>query len=657
MMSLRILLILPYLIQALFPTNDIQNFLSYNIMKSLANSTSNANCQEKLFSVVNNFMRDESAMGVLFNSGKGINDLGDYEECITDPKMRYILLSVSNLRVNIGLGICFPSECQEKDYLPLRAPLAEFLSDFFKSIGLGGDLSKDDIIFLDSVHANSQANLYTTGFYVCIYACGSLIIISILCSIYGQFIGYDSKTSCISKLIKCFDFIKNLSAVFSTTPSKNEEKELKIFNGLRVIVMGWIILGHVFFYTTYGYIQNIAEMVKLQTGFWYSYITNASFSVDIFFFLSAFLLTYLSLKQLHASQKLPYAYLYIHRVLRLWPLYFAMTVIFCYIAPLYGDGPAFSQYMELVNDDCKNYWYWNFLFINNFAPHTANCMGWVWYLANDMQFFIITPIIVTVYYKRKFIGTLIVVLILFGCALACFIISVKYKLSGATVKFSEDFFRYYYDKPYNRIVTYLLGILAAFGYQSYKLEESNFFTAFTNMVKKQWWLRWICYLISVGGMFIIIHTIYWMNNYPDDWSTIDDALYLTFAKILFVICLFLGIYPFMLGHGDIVRDFLAHPFFVPFARSTFGTYLIHPTLMLFFTLNNRKGIFYDYKSFLFTFGAYFIVSYFISFIATAIFESPVVSIDREFLRPKSKKLAENKDEELTNLTINSEEKD
>ena len=74
------------------------------------------------------------------------------------------------------------------------------------------------------------------------------------------------------------------------------------------------------------------------------------------------------------------------------------------------SNPAFTQ-----NFNCANYWWRNLLNINNFfkvaAPTVAcslrtiwvkncdlaiqeetMCAGWTWYLANDFQFFLVSPV-------------------------------------------------------------------------------------------------------------------------------------------------------------------------------------------------------------------------------------------------------------------------
>jgi hypothetical protein len=47
---------------------------------------------------------------------------------------------------------------------------------------------------------------------------------------------------------------------------------------------------------------------------------------------------------------------------------------------------------------CREYWWTNLLNVNNFYPADfhATCMSWTWYLANDMQFYVVALIIMFV---------------------------------------------------------------------------------------------------------------------------------------------------------------------------------------------------------------------------------------------------------------------
>ena len=88
-----------------------------------------------------------------------------------------------------------------------------------------------------------------------------------------------------------------------------------------------------------------------------------------------------------------------------------MTVFMIGFVGKFGDGPLWIQggVIDQLGSLCKSDWWANFLFVNNLT--NQNCMSWVWYLANDMQFFILMPFIVYAFTKNKLIGYMIPLLI------------------------------------------------------------------------------------------------------------------------------------------------------------------------------------------------------------------------------------------------------
>lgn len=57
-----------------------------------------------------------------------------------------------------------------------------------------------------------------------------------------------------------------------------------------------------------------------------------------------------------------------------------------------------SQYfmIENIEENCKNYWWRNVLFIQNFYPLTEMCMSWSWFLAADFQLFVLSVILMEI---------------------------------------------------------------------------------------------------------------------------------------------------------------------------------------------------------------------------------------------------------------------
>ena len=59
----------------------------------------------------------------------------------------------------------------------------------------------------------------------------------------------------------------------------------------------------------------------------------------------------------------------------------------------YGDQ-VFSQHTI-----CVESWWRNLIYINNFQYSYDMCMPWSFYLANDMQFYLVSPIFLIMFEK------------------------------------------------------------------------------------------------------------------------------------------------------------------------------------------------------------------------------------------------------------------
>ena len=133
---------------------------------------------------------------------------------------------------------------------------------------------------------------------------------------------------------------------------------------------------------------------------------------------------------------------------------------------------------ELTAEQCaKNPWT-NLLYINNFFtgmqlnPNSATyasrhddgqCLGQTWYLANDMQFFIIAPPITYVIWKWKRIGLAFSGLLLAASLAIPSALTYHYgwgpKGQGTSTK---DFMTWFYYKPWTRFSPYMVGILLGY---------------------------------------------------------------------------------------------------------------------------------------------------------------------------------------------------
>ena len=162
-------------------------------------------------------------------------------------------------------------------------------------------------------------------------------------------------------------------------------------------------------------------------------------------------MTYLFLKNLRGGKLnsfYAWAMVYIHRYLRITPLFMFCTFFFWALQMHLGDGPMWWLGWH-INKDCPDWWWTNMLYLNNFIPngHGSGCLGVSWYLANDMQFFIIGTICLFFYHRfHRVIGWLLVLVMLIVSIVTTWGITYHYdiKVSILAESNGNDRFDYYY---------------------------------------------------------------------------------------------------------------------------------------------------------------------------------------------------------------------
>jgi len=391
--------------------------------------------------------------------------------------------------------------------------------------------------------------------------------------------------------VKPQDFIVAFS-LFRTVPTllgtKQNAGVITSLNGLRVISMFWVIVGHTLFWlfqTDRVRVDNLLEIRTLLERFTFQAINpGAFFAVDTFFFLSGILVAYIIFRQMDKKKgRFPFLQYYLHRYLRLTPSYGFILFFAWFMTPYLSYGPRMTLHNPYAAQ-CEKYWWTNFLYINNLYPWELKeqCVGWSWYLANDMQFYVISPILLITAYKIFPVS-----LILNGVLMACgFLVTGTlvgvYDFQGNS--FSAVAYNYtqkasapttytdaIYIKPWGRIGPYLVGIILGYVlYKKYKIPLRS--RILNRLVYSSIWG------LSTFVAFWLVYGLYftWHGHIP---SPAENIVYITFGRVLWSLCMTGVVFACHNGYGWFVNSFLSMKMWIPLARITYNAYLVHPVVL------------------------------------------------------------------------------
>ena len=442
---------------------------------------------------------------------------------------------------------------------------------------------------------------------------------------------------------KAFSLYSNSKKLFGTNTA---EGPLACLNGLRVLSMWWVILGHNYAFIT-TFLSNSIDAYSLIERFTFQPIANGTYSVDSFFFLSGLLVAYLAFKELNEKGSLNWFYFIVHRYWRLTPLYAFVIFYFAYVMK-YTISEPFNFFMEVPKGfgdsaaQCKKYWWTNLLYINNFYPDygslAKSCLGWGWYLANDMQFYVILgPAIVILIKLNKKAGIAVAVMLILACIGTRVGLVIYYGvndiLQAVPNKHQDDNLAkngVMYQRPYTRSSVYIVGMLTG-----YLLAQTS------NRIRIHRLMALLGWCIAIASGLSVIYGMYYYNHRileQTHMTMTASAFYLGLGRTTWGICLAWVVLACVSGNGTFITDILSWKIWAPLGRLTYAAYLVHPIVIYTFALNLPDTIRYSDLLLVYLFVSNLVFSYIIAFCVSMLVEAPMIQLEKLVLVPGGRKI-------------------
>ncbi|CAG9863934.1 unnamed protein product [Phyllotreta striolata] len=424
------------------------------------------------------------------------------------------------------------------------------------------------------------------------------------------------------KLLLCFSAINNGKKILSMDVAL---ESIKCVHGLRFFSIAWIILVHSYL-ELFAVADNKNVRIVTERGFLYQTISNATFSVDTFFFISGLLVTVSYFRSESKKDKPPatepflvatkrhvgsFFMMISYRFFRLTPAYLFVLAVNEIIMRYLHSNSVFSPAI-IDHISCDQYWWRNVLYVNNFFPQQEFCMLWSWYMANDTQFYVIATAMLLIGARSarhaKFVG-LIIALLMGASWVTTFVVAMKWEYV-ARVEEPFALFDQLYDKPWLRIGPYLVGICA--GYFLFKMDSKIKMSRGTNALG--WFLALGCLSVLVYGLG------------RNGLTVPTSAFYAAFGHSAWGLAIAWITVACCSGHGGPLNAFLSSKLFLPLSRLTYCAYLVHPVLMCLISFH-LDGSFHLHQSMAIV--VYFgnlVLSFLTAFVISLAFEAPVVNL-------------------------------
>ncbi|XP_043199778.1 nose resistant to fluoxetine protein 6-like [Amphibalanus amphitrite] len=520
----------------------------------------------------------------------------------------------------VSVGLCIPSSCSADE---LRLGLEKRMPGVAVTLPDG------------NCHVLDQETTFTGGdIAVMTILCvvGLLMIVGTFIDVVKESAAEDGATvsvvvdskfrarmpSTLQKVFLAFSVWTNGRKLLDTSSSSDT---LGCLHGIRFLSMTWVILGHqyVFGLGTVPW-ANVFYIFDVFNSLAFAAVDNATVSVDSFFFLSGLLVAYIFMRNMERSKgKFNIIMYYVHRYIRLTPV---LAMVIAFVSTLYrhiGNGPFWSNIAENGSPEvCSEYWWRNLLYVNNLFDPQELCLGQTWYLANDMQMFIASPIVLLPLFFYPILGQIWLM----------FLIALNVFVTGYVTAYNDlgpqdngnNATKLRYFMPYCRYGAYLVGV-----YTGYFLHVRR-----RRPLKLSLPAVLAGWTVSALTACCIVYGMYEYTTVPALAvpSRSVAIIYGSMNRPVWAMCLAWVVIACVHGYGGFINTLLSWKFWIPLSRVTYCCYLVSIDTQVFFYATLKSVLYFDQTNAVYQFLATLCIAVAVATVFSLAFESPMLALEK-----------------------------
>lgn len=580
-------------------------------------------CVHTLVSLLTTKLGTAQSINLMAYSGKRVSDMGEYKKCKKSSESLYLLTGVSIQGMSSAeVGVCYPKECTVEALRKLRVPMANVLR-----VITGVKVEPEAIFFSD---VEREMGGYGAGYCVFWSVTGIFVILAIIGTCFdGMHKNLDEKPGSVGwKVLRCFSLSRSLAWFFKA--ENPLDPNLDIFNGIRCLLMLWVVFCHTFVCELMTPNYNKQEIYnRLVKEYKFTVIRSGTLAVDGFLMISGFFAAcsffrIMTNQSSHRFKDVLKTYLYRH--FRLFPVIGYSILLTIFVMPTVREFPLHEGVKQLVRN-CEKSWYTTLLYVNNFQNFKDVCMVWSWYLMVDMQFFILCPIFVALFLYSKVVNNVVLASVsVVSIITTAFIYSYNGLHASSAKGFDLEYFNLFYNKPYCRIIPYLMGI---YFFCIYTEIKKGHLQRLNNFVSRGG--KYLLYALGVTIMFLSILWIQYFDLNPNSWSQGLATFHELTFRPAFTFGLICVVYPTLSGHGDLLRKLLGHAIFSPISKLTYSMYMVHFIVLSIVMLHGLSGHYSTLFGMTMSFFINFSISFLVSFLILMFIENPLSQLNRTFI--------------------------
>ncbi|XP_058460688.1 O-acyltransferase like protein-like [Malaya genurostris] len=464
---------------------------------------------------------------------------------------------------------------------------------------------------------------------------GALVVILLALVISSTIIDVKDVSGKGTLLVNAFSLAANLRKLGSL--NSRSRQDLLYLEGARVLTMIVILLCHASIPMIRFPIKN-PEKVEQQFESWWFPIALAgnTYTVQLFFIIGGVVLAVNFMDHIKTHAKFNRSYLWnkiLNRLIRILPVY-ALVIFFQ--ATWYqrlSDGPIAFRY----KDHCRENWWTNMLFVNNYINASEPCAQFTWYLAADFQLFLTGCFIMMIIWKfPKLIKSLIYTMIAFAFIVPALVIYM-YNLDATVlvlVRYMTNEIRdlAYYLKVYITLESnagnYFFGMIMGLIFHKF-IEDGKKLESIKNF--KQMFFAAALFFVAMNAMTVMLPREQLSEPYFS--TAIFGSLLKSSWGILFsFLMLYLSFRPTCL-----FAQFLQHPIMLVLAKLSYCVYVVQYTMVYMIYRNVTTPLANSTFNMLLFTSAVLFMTLIAGFLLHVCVEVPVMTLLKGLLEPKQPK--------------------